>query len=418
MKKIFILLVLAFFVANSNAQFFRFPSKKKKSKESSELSESIKDTKQKTFSLFPPLGIEWPEIPLSGSPGSEINNRGIQGLARTKVNRWGSFINEDATRFLEKAVNENNVDKAAKFLKAGASAFITYEMIDKKQYEMIDLMYRDNPKLIRYSQLLHYACAHSDTTMIDFLIAREASLDLCGYYINIDKLGDYSVMCKWNSDYRYPQTPADNAMRTTKWGNLKHIINKYHKNPTVYGCARRLIFLLESASVEIIRNFIFAREPYSFLKDVDNNKYTLSDVINIGFHQLQRAGDKLAPKSYYAINTLVSRIAKIRAKDPNGGKEFVDVLNLLIDNGANVNIMTDNGAYVRRVQSVGINVMSYTNTTPMYIALTNKNMMDIVKLLRSKGASMTTIVNGKKVSILQLGDCLDEYKEYFMIEGQ
>ena len=95
------------------------------------------------------------------------------------------FLNKDATRFLENAVRENNVTKATKFLEAGASAFISYEMIDKKQYEMIDVMHKDNPKLIRYSQLLHHACAKSDAEMIDFLIERGASLDLYGYHVGL-----------------------------------------------------------------------------------------------------------------------------------------------------------------------------------------------------------------------------------------
>ena len=95
----------------------------------------------------------------------------------------------------------------------------------------------------------------------------------------------------------------------------------------------------------------------------------------------------------------------------------MELLNLMIEQGANVNIESDNGEYYRHLKSIGLNISNYVNITPMYIALTNRNMMDIVQFLRSKGASMTITANGIRVSILQVPGVLDEYKEYFMLEG-
>ena len=128
----------------------------------------------------------------------------------------------------------------------------------------------------------------------------------------------------------------------------------------------------------------------------------------------------MLPQSYFPINAIISRIAESRKQDANGGKEFVDILNLMLEHGASVGAEADNGARHRYIQStIGMGYLeNYTNTTPMTIALTNKNMMDIIQLLRSKGASMTTEMNGRRVSVLQVPGVLDEYKEFFMLEGQ
>lgn len=375
---------------------------------------TVANAQSKQYGPFPPLGIEWPDIPIAGSVGSDIYNRGIQSIARTKLLKPGSEYvnNKDATRFLEKAVSENNLENAAKLLKAGASAFISYEMIDKKQYEMIDLMYKDNPKLIRYSQLLHYACAKSDSTMIDFLIARNASLDLNGYYVNKDKWGRYSVMCMWNSDPNYMYTPADVALNSYQIVNLEYIIKKYHKYPTIYGFSQLLTMKTSNNGIRDFFNVEGFLPNYCMKWKVD---YTFIDAINFGYHYL--SGDKGDVDSYYKVILIVSQIAACRKANNNKDKEYFEVLKLMLDKGANPNCQTDNGAAWRAQRSVGINVSNYVDTTPMYIALTNANMMDVVKLLRSKGASMTTTANGKTVSILKLPKVRDEYKEYFMLEG-
>ena len=372
-------------------------------------------------SVFPPLGID-SEVPRRGDPGSAAYSRGEEGGARTKA-RWGlDPMNKDATRFLEKAVAENNVANAAKFLQAGASAYISYEMIDKKQYEMIDVMYKDNPKLIRFSQLLHYACAKSDPKMIDFLIERNASLDLYGYYLKYGNNGaiwGYFPIYAWNSDANYKNTPADVALFHNRWENLNHIMNKYQKYPTIYGCC---IFLAscfwekgkkpEYNNLKTARDFISGNDgKFQFMNNVN---YTITDIINFGYHY--RKG--VNAHSDYLVSSTIQKIADSRKAKDGKDKEYIDFLNLLFEKGASPNPQDDNGAAWRAQRSLGINnISSYVNTTPMYIAVTNPNMLDIVKLLRSKGASMKTTANGETVSIAKLPNVLDEYKEYFILEG-
>lgn len=407
MKKLLLYLILACFVSNADAQFARLFPKKKKKTETTETTE-----KTKNYPLFLSLGIEPPS---DNGP-------------RTKGHYSGKDFyvdNKDATRFLEKAVQEDSVAKVEKLLKVGASAFVNYEMIDKKQYEIMDAMYRDNPKIIKYSQLLHYACAKSDTTMIDFLIQRGASLDLCGFCEEKGGRGYFGFDLErrdWNGDVDYKYTPADVALDYRQWDNLRHIALKYHKYPTIYGCGRDWYFMLKGMlpteqAVKYRNAYLNGEYQYFWLNNVD---YTIADAINFGFHQYEKSGDKMFPKSYYPINAIVSKIAESRKQDANGGKEYVDMLNLMLEKGASVSVESDNGAYHRYVQStIGMGYLQgYTNTTPMTIAVTNKNMMDIIQLLRSKGAPMTTMVNGRKVSVLQVPGALDEYKEYFMLEGQ
>ena len=247
MKKYFMYLTLACYVLTSNAMTFSGHEKDKKEKSENSVQQ------KKNFYLFLPLGIE------------DLNLVG----ARTKGRCDKVFFfpaNKDATRFLEKAVQENDVEKAEKLLKAGASAYVSYDMIKNKQYEMIDAMHKDNPKLIRYSQMLHYACATSDTTMIDFLIDRNASLDLCGYCEAKGGRGYWGVdseRSKWNGDNRFANTPADVALMYSQWTNLYYIINKYHKYPTINGCTRffTLILKYNPNLVDLLKKFGSPAQP-------------------------------------------------------------------------------------------------------------------------------------------------------------
>lgn len=364
------------------------------------------------LSFFPSLGIEKPKI----TPYFANHD-----IIRKNLSNAGYPKNRDATKFLEKAVKENNVVNVEKLLKAGASGFITYEMIDKKQYEIIDVMYKDNPRVVRYSQLLHYACANSDAKMIDFLIEREASLDLNGYSVHYDGRW-YNISYRWNNDNKYVNTPADVALFYQKWNNLNHIISKYHKNPSIYGCGAFLIECIKTAkpdnkNLELVKGFIEGTDGhFQFLNNVD---FTITDIFNFGCHSISnhQYGKYGYVKSTFLINVVISKIAECRNAKNGVDKGFVDLLNLMIAKGASVNPQEDNSATWKSIRSVGINATDYVNTTPMYVALTNRNMLDIVKLLYSKGASLMTTANGETVSMLKLPKVLDEYKEYFMLEG-
>lgn len=359
------------------------------------------------YSPLPPLGIK-SDIPRAGSVGSQVWEMGIQAPVRTKAFHGRLPKNRDATRFLEKAVKENNVENAKKFLEAGASAFISYNMIDKKQYDMIDAMYQDNSKLIRYSQLLHYACAKSDPQMIDFLIERGASLDLYGFYVSyVSDYKTYAVMCEWNNDEKYMYTPADVALRYGQWDNLKHIEEKYKKYPSIYGFNNALIAgTKNSATTEYVRKVLS--------QDTSAMGFSVAEGINFAHFTMGYGGLDCE----FLLNAVVKRIADERRSKSGKDADFVNLLNLLLEKGADVNVQADNGAFTRRLSSIGINNVTYAvDNTPLYIAVKNPGMLDIIKLLISKGASTTTKVNGKTVSVVQLRDVMDEYKEYFMLEG-
>jgi ankyrin repeat protein len=425
-KRLFSIILLVFLsVSGIQAQTFRVTFGKKKSAQKEEKSNN-KPNEIVVPSILPPLGIEDPHFESTGSPGSRYYNLGLEGYARTKANYGGEYpANKDATKFLEKAVRENNLANAKRFLEIGASAFISYEMIDKKQYDMIDAMYNDNPKIIRFSQILHYACAKSDPEMIDFLIERGASLDLAGHFTRPTGK-TFSILGLWNSDYNYRNTPVDCALFYGNWANLNHIITKYNKYPSIYGCSHFLVNCAlnennDNDNLKLIKGFITGSDSrFKFMNNVD---YSIVDAVNLGYHYIGQNAQSILGKieqelkSEYLLNVVISKIAQYRRFKNPKDKEFVDLLNILLDKGVNPNNEVDQGSAWRAQHSVGINVTNYVNTTPMYIAVTNPGMLDIVKLLRSKGASMTTTANGKQVSIAKLGGILDEYKEYFMLEG-
>lgn len=373
---------------------------------------------------LPPLGIENPNF----------RGRGYSSYycgPRTKTlmdNGESPFLNKDATRFLENAVRENNVTKATKFLEAGASAFISYEMIDKKQYEMIDVMHKDNPKLIRYSQLLHHACAKSDAEMIDFLIERGASLDLYGYHVELYDHPEWDPWSKkwtnkrvkerkylltsklWNGDRNYKNTPADVALIYMRLDNLKHIKDKYNKYPTIYGLNHSL---LNSVHEEKMIRLILSDEfQNNYVKPAG---YKMADVINFGYHwvHFENGGQQSTyVKSVYLINSIIQKIGEYRNNNNKEmEKEYLNFLNLILAEGADVN--KEEGWY----KIEGSSTIDSGYLTPLYVAMRHKNMMDIVKLLRSKGAKMTTTRDGKTISLMKL-NIYDEYKEYFMLEGE
>lgn len=362
----------------------------------------------------PPLGIENPNF-----LGNGVDSYYCGPRTRTKYNSGEYPLNEDATRFLENAVRENNVTKATKFLEAGASAFISYEMIDKKQYEMIDVMHKDNPKLIRYSQLLHHACAKSDAEMIDFLIERGASLDLYGYHWElIDhpewdewrkkwtntrvKKNTYILTSKlWNGDKNYKNTPADVALKYMRLDNLKHIKDKYNKYPTIYGL--NLSLLYSEHKEKMIRLILSDEFQNNYVKPAG---YKMADVINFGHNWTYSS----SVRSVYLINSIIQKIGQYRNKNNKEmEKEYLNFLNQILAEGADVN--KEEGWYIIEGSH------EYGYVTPLYVAMRHKNMMDIVKLLRSKGAKMTTTRDGKTISLMKL-NIYDEYKEYFMLEGE
>lgn len=328
--------------------------------------------------------------------------------------------NVDAKRFLEKAVKEDpdNLEKIGKLLDAGASAYVSYEMIDKKQYELMDLMYKRNPKLIRYSQMLHYACAHcSDTAMIDFLIEHGASLDLCGNYW--EKRGAEDLLhhlCiqpySWNNDARYYFTPQDVAYRHGNKTILNYIIRKYGKFPTTIGLADYIYKnLANDKKVEHLICLLNGEDDFYYLINKGNgsDSKNLAQLLNTELPSNVHWNSRSVVHCYILCRA-IERLGVYRNGDnTEKAAQYETLVRLMIDKGARVNVNE------RIVTAINPTQVSGCFNSPILAAMKKHNMMDIIKLLRAKGAPI-------KVQYLERYNTLrersitdeaimDEYKE-------
>lgn len=336
----------------------------------------------------------------------------------------------DATRYLEKAVKENpdDLERIKKLLGAGASAFITYEMIDKKQYDLIDLMYKSNPKLIRFSQLIHYAAAHSDSTMIDFLVERGASLDLCGCYF--EKYNDNGRLlcrkqCKWNEDEKYFYTPADVALFQGRFRIVNYIRIKYGPRPTIDGWTHRLYSLLiwDNNNNKMVDEVINCFNGYYnllengiYVGNGNRRKDATAEILNHGWVTYSHHGTNSYTFQYK--NILTYAIKKMGEYRKSGNKEkadkFFQCIKLMVDKGADVNIEAQYPSF----GYYGISDDYVIFETPMYTALQAPNMLDVIKFLKEKGAKMTVRYFQKgRVNTIDIKNLSirDEYKEAMLI---
>lgn len=333
--------------------------------------------------------------------------------------KWNSVKaedrNYDAKRFLEKTLKEepDNLNKIRKLLDAGAAAFVTYEMIDNKQYDLMDLMYRYNNKLIRYSQMLHYACAYChDTAMIDFLVAHGASLDMCGnYYERYHDRGYGEVRRKphlWNSDGRFSFTPQDVAYRNDNKVIVDHIIRRYGKYPTLVGLADYFYQkLAHDKKTDHLISLLKGEENFYNLLSKGNgyDAKAMSDMLNM---DLPTGGE-----TYSYTHILCRAIDRLGVYRENANSEmaakYEELVRLMMDKGARVDIYD-------RIVSVFVcpRNNSATFNSPMLSAMKHHKMMDIVKLLRSKGAPKSVYFLNYcelRTKPIEGEPILDEYKE-------
>jgi len=368
-----------------------------------------------------PLGIDTREVRLAGSPGSATYNKGIQEGVREKI----TSANKDATRYLENAVREepDNLEKIKKLLDAGASAFVSYEMIDKKQYKLMDLMYKSNPKLIRFSQMLHYACWFGDTTMIDFLIERGASLDLCGNYYEIENDPNYGQtcfeLCEWNSDKRLYYTPQDVALRYRRYKAVFHIIEKYGKYPTTLGTVDALYFELKNGNtnyvLQILKDTTSFCEVVSQRKGYDEKSWT--KMLNTEIPIIHQSGSSSGFKYRDILSFAIELLGKARRKgDKEKSEKLEEIVKLMIEKGAKVDY-TERRMSIMYVPGLNVDGATYFNT-PLLAAMKEPNMIDIIKLLKAKGAPMKIKVSqhGRTYEIpIKDGPIRDEYKEAIIL---
>ena len=361
-----------------------------------------------------PLGIDTKGIPYAGDVGSGLYNSRIQREVRVSV-----YKNPDATRLLEKAVSEtpDDLERIGKLLDAGGSAFITYDMIDKKQYKLMALMNKNNPKLIRFSQLLHYACSKGDTTAVDFMIEHGASLDLCGFYLEKFKDGltptSYRWLCReqclWNNDSRFMYTPQDVAIQYGQVILYDYICKKYNKRATIAGWNRLLynICLYDGMDPAFLKDGFFVG---------DGSKDATKEVLNFGYIKLSRHASWTYKFSYHYI--LIEAIKKLGDYRKRGETEkaakYEECIKLMIEKGADVNITEQYPSL--GYFGVGDDITLYN--CPMLEAMKAPNMLDIIKLLKAHGAKMTVKFDQKgsqrEIPLHSLG-ILDEYKELLLV---
>lgn len=377
-----------------------------------------------------PLGIDIREIP--------TDSRGQYVSIRTNERN-------DATRFLEKTVKENpnDLERISKFLQAGGSAFITYEMIDNKQYDLIDLMYKSNNRLIRFSQWLHRAASYRiDTTMIDFLINRGASLDLCGYYLY--KGNDWGVpvakvLLPWNKDNQYWYTPVDAALR---WGGIEspalaHFEKKYNKYPTIPGWVRYVSncivkdseeynyidYLLRALNNGLLANKVIKTTPKKHKKksvDIETNNKEIIDVTAkvLNGYDLQLRHHNTGSYKYEFIPQLPQAIRKLGEYRKKGNKDksekFFQLIKIMIEKGVDVNCHDECPSALAQQMGQGM-LGSFGLDSPMKAAMSYPNMLDVIKLLKQNGAKMVHFYVYKSqiesAPIQTASSTLEEYKE-------
>ena len=352
-----------------------------------------------------PIGIDTRNVPLAGSKGSQAYNNGFQAGVRKRGDK-------DATRYLENAVKENNVERVGKLLDAGASAYVSYDMIDNKQYEIMELMHKNNPQLIRFSQMIHYACANSDNTMVDFLIAHDASLDLCGNYWETYPDNNYGRLavrrCEWNSDNNLYYTPLDCALRSGNTSIINYVIQKYGKRPTIIGVTDYLYRCIcndksDNNSVE---------DAFNRLPELDEylGGNSLTKVFNTGIGYIHRG--KYAFK--YLLIEAINKMGEYKdASKEKKAAQLENFIKYMIENNTDVKVNTDYCSVL--YMGIGDEVTLFE--TPMYVAMRHKGMLDIIHLLKAKGASMKIKASqkGRTGEIpLEKTSIRDEYKELIL----
>lgn len=295
----------------------------------------------------------------------------------------GGGTNKDATEFFRKAVLQENLENAKIFISKGASVLGNggsdnplYDAIKQDDKDLISLIHSTNPDAIRYSQAIHYACAYSDSAMIDFLIDKGASLDLNGYLATWSHVWVRNEPTyEWNSDERFPQTPADVALNYGKYDNMYYIYRKYGKKPTKYGFSRLLVGAIRNDKTDIV-SWLLER-----VGDFFPNWYL-------------NAPEPSYNENYTGMFPLIMALRKNNAR----------LAKRLLQLGADPNIRYADTENSKVLGLGGFDQVS----NPLYEAVIRPGMLDVIELMFEKGAVKYADIMKKARS---------EYKEYFMLKG-
>ncbi len=281
---------------------------------------------------------------------------------------------KEVTNFFIKYVNEKNTEKALLFLNNGAKPlpmrfgqkeWIVYTLIDQKNFQILDALYEKFPKMFRYSQAIHYACAKSDSTMIDYLMNHEASLDLNGGFTGgtYEKNSFRRERYEWNKDERFVNSPCDCALLYGQFDNLNYIEKKYKRIPSTVGLTKAVFKFL-------------------YKDDFKTVKY----IINL---------PNFDPNAVYDD----SKMSVLSLALEKNNKE---IARILIEKGADVN-----NTYYH---------MSKGTLCPLLIAVQKPDMQDMIELLLSKGAK-TEYQDGYRGKFKIFNKARSEYKEWYILNG-
>lgn len=292
-------------------------------------------------------------------------------------------FNTDINRFFRNAVKANDTEKAIQLLKRGASPYMyvdlseihnpLYDAIKHKNTTLIDAMASVDPRIVLYSQAIHFACAYSDSTMIDYLIAKGASLKLNGYLV---RYSGFHNLCqpvdRWNNDFRFCFSPADVAVDYGRMDNLNFIMSKYKVKPTKYGFAQRLVWAIKEGSKA----------------DID---FCLNNIPNLYQKHYVRQSMRAGMRTRMVDYPLIEAVKK---------KDF-ELVKRLLDLGADPDCFSTGSGD-------GFNFGFDAYTSPLFEAVKLSGMGEIINLLLERGATPYKDV---------LQRARSEYREYFILKG-
>ena len=300
--------------------------------------------------------------------------------------------NEEKNNFFWKAIAENNTEKAIAFMERGALPcdFLMrsngevigchgqkslYPAVANKNYDLLEAVYNKFPDVIKYSQLLHYACSLDfDPKMIEWLIEHGASLNMNGYARYSSHNGYWYARYSWNDDKDIAFRPIDVAFLRGKNETVKYLMEKHNQRVNTLVLSSSLVKMIPGNSDE------------QLIAAVDKSR-------TLGYSEYDFINMQDTNKEYPLIKAI-----------KEGKNEFAKYL--IAHCGADVNVQRHEKNEAR---SVGINIGSDFYESPLSIAISKPGNLDIINYLLEHGAKPYKDV----IKIY----AHKEYREAFILQG-
>ncbi len=293
----------------------------------------------------------------------------------------------EVSKYLRKAIKENNTERAIGFLERGGLPYNfdvigddinssgLFPAIDNKNYEILQAVYNKYPECIRFSQLLHYACSKDfDPKMIDWLVEHGASLDLNGYVVNWTEGRNHArAMYKWNSNESLFLRPIEVAFRYNQLETVDYLMKKYNQKLLPIQLSRSLVLNTEKKTEDEVIDLVkyWAQKGYG-----DPREY-----VNVLSIEVPGLGIKPDYPLVAAIREGKNKLAK-----------------LLIENyNADVNVETPHYGLVIEYES------------PLSLAVSKPGNLEMIDLLLSHDV--------KNYKNIIKGHAHREYREDFILRG-